>query len=277
MVDSQSILKHLTQEHFEFNLRGWKEPAAPFFAPSPEHTEMVAERGAILALHPERHLVYLPGAADLANEACSMAQAYQPTFQPAALHESSLEACLRQLGEHWEADFILCRKDPHGQILMEAAAVCFPSYWLPEEKIGLPIEAIHDPVPGLNASIGHKIHNLLDRLPTGYAWSRANWGLAASPERNQHPLCGVPRLHAEIPLEQIWLRMEYQALVRMPLTGGILFGIRPFSYPLLSLQNNPQAARAIAGQLVSMPVEMQMYKGIRPVTERVAAFLAAIA
>lgn len=274
MVDSVSILEHLTQEHFEFNLRGWKEPAAAFFAASHEHAEIVAQRCSILALHPERHLVYQPSAADLALEALAMAQAFEPAHPPALQPGSSLEDHLRTLGEHWEADFILCRKDSKESILMEAAAVCFPSYWRPEEKLGLPIETIHAPVPGLNASIGMKIHNLLDRLPVGYTWSRANWGFSTSSERNQHPLTGVARLSVETPVDQIWLRIEYQALVRMPITGGILFGIRPFSYPLQALRDKPQAARAVAGQLLTMPEEMQIYKGIWPVAARAAAWLA---
>ncbi len=267
-----ALLERINDPEFEFNLRGWKEPARGFFAPSPHRAELLAERRHWLAHNPERHLVYLPTAADMVLETIELARIFDPAFMPPAGAEPP--ELLKSLGQHWECDLILCRTPLGGQMSMEAGVVCFPSYWAPEEKIGLPVWDVHAPVPGLNAAIGHKIDHLLNRLPPGSAWLRLNWGLSASAERNQHPLHRLPRLTGATPIESIWLRLEHQALLRLPVTAGVLFGIQLYSFSMPALRAKPAAASAVAGQLRSMPLEMRVYKGIHHVASRVADWLA---
>ena len=269
-IPPASLLERISRPEFEFNLRGWKEPAAAFFAPTPAHEDALAERRRWLAQNPERYRVYLPESADLVQEAADFARTLDPAFTPGA--GSDLPAQLKRLGEHWECDLILCRKNPGGRMRMEAGVVCFPSAWAPEEKLGLPIFDVHAPVPGLNAAIGDKIDHLLERLPPGSAWLRVNWGLSASPERNQHPRRGLSRLTGATPIESIWLRLEHQALLRLPATGGLLFGIHLHNFSLKELRGKP-VGLAVAGQLRSMPLEMQVYKGIQDVAQRVADWL----
>lgn len=266
-----SLVDRISAETFEFTLRGWKEPAAQFFAPTPTRDEILAERRRWLTECPQRCLVYTPDALDLAQEAQSLAHSWNPSFPVAPT--SGLPGILYSLGLHWEVDFILCCPDPGGKFRMDAGVVCFPSYWSPEEKVGLPVEQVHAPVPGLNAVLGPKIENLLGRLPPGKAWMRLNWGLSASAERNQHPLRGLPHLEATTPIEGIWLRLEHQALVRLPVTSGVLFGIQLYSLPLVDLRHKPAVAQALAGQLRSMADEMQVYKGIQHTASRVAGWL----
>ena len=78
--------------------------------------------------------------------------------------------------------------------LFFARAVCFPSSWRPEEKNGLPVHAIHSPVPTLNKNLGARIDKFLANLEPGKAWERSNWGLSRSAELNQHPTRDIPRL-----------------------------------------------------------------------------------
>ena len=68
-----------------------------------------------------------------------------------------------------------------------AGAICFPSSWAPEEKLGLPVHTIHDPVPTLNEQLGVRIGKFLAGIRPGKAWERVNWGLSGSPGLNQHP------------------------------------------------------------------------------------------
>lgn len=271
MSFQQLLQEHLTQTRFAFALRGWKEPPGEFFRATPEREVILAERRRWFEEEPKRYLFHTPLAVNLIAEACGLACQFDPALTPP--EGAAPEKQLRWLGEHWEPDILLCCKKADGQISMEAGAICFPSHWAPETKIGLPIEALHAPVPGLNAAIGMPIFNLLDRLPAGYAWLRLNWGLSASPERNQHPSRGLPRLSASTPMEAIWLRVEHQALLRLPVSSGILFGIRVQSLPLPSLRGMPGVARAVAGQLRNMPLEMQSYKGIQEMAGRVAEWL----
>ena len=114
--------------------------------------------------------------------------------------------------------------------------MCFPSSWRPEEKIGLPVHAIHTPVPTLNENLGSRIDKFLANLEPGKAWERSNWGLSRSAELNQHPTRDVPRLIPPISDSEAWIQIEDQVLYRLPQSGALLFGIRLVNVSLAELK-----------------------------------------
>lgn len=267
------LLALFQAEHFSFQLRGWKGEAKPFFAASPERAEIVAERKRWLSESPTHHLIAAPSATDLLQEAVALAAGWDGGFQlPQPISETSAEILTRKLGEHWEPDFLLLRKNRAGRFVLEAAAVCFPSMWTPEQKSGQTLESIHSPVPDLNTELGEKIHTLLEKLSPDAAWHRVNWGFAGSNERNQHPWRQLPHLTKETSEENVWLRIEMQALIKLPETGGILFGIQIYHVPFSAVRAH-MAARRIALQLQTMPEAMRRYKGVEAVADRLAASL----
>ena len=77
-------------------------------------------------------------------------------------------------------DLVVMRRTEAGWVLA-AAALHFPSAWRLSEKIGRPLHAVHEPVPGYaegtrNAAL---IERMLDRLPPGTIVARGNWSLHA--------------------------------------------------------------------------------------------------
>jgi hypothetical protein len=140
--------------------------------------------------------------------------------------------------------------------------VCFPSSWRFEEKVGKPLEVIHTPVPHLNEQLASPIHNFLSRIKPGAAWCRANWGLSRSPELNQHPARGLPKLRPPLREDEVWLRVEDQALIALPESRGVLFGIRMTVIPLAEVKRHPAAARGLARALRTMPDAMLDYKSL---------------
>jgi len=268
--EPEDLLDHLIDGRFGFSLRGWKAPADQFFTPSPDKTGILVERRRWLAEVPEKHLFYLPSGSGLVEETVKLARAWNPAAEPEGVFPRER---LRWLGETWEADFLLLKLGRDGQFRFEAGVVCFPSSWAPEEKLGKPISLIHSPVPGLNETIGDKIDRLLERLPPGQAWQRVNWGLSLSGEGNQHPYRKLPHLEAHTRPEDIFLRLEFQALVRLPQTGGILFGIQLYSFPAESIRNRRKTARTIAPHIRSMPDDMRYYKNIHLIADQFASWL----
>ena len=96
----------------------------------------------------------------------------------------------------------------------------------------------------------------------GTAWMRENWGMSHSPEWNQHPDRDLPKLHENVPTEEVWLRVEHQALVRLPETRAILFGIRIAVHPLSRVgQDRPLTERLLA-ELEEMPEDLARYKNL---------------
>ncbi|MEY4200163.1 MAG: hypothetical protein RLZZ265_1903 [Verrucomicrobiota bacterium] len=167
------------------------------------------------------------------------------------------------LGEFWEPDYLLLKPDAvTGRFHLVGGCVCFPSSWRFEEKVGKPLEVIHTPVPHLNDQLASPIHNFLGRIKPGAAWCRTNWGLSRSPELNQHPARGLPKLVPPLREDEVWLRVEDQALVALPESRGVLFGIRMTVIPLAEVKRHPTATRGLARALRTMPDAMLDYKSL---------------
>jgi len=128
-------------------------------------------------------------------------------------------------------------------------------------------------VPGLNANIGAGIHKFLTALKPGVASLRHNWGLSRSVELNQHPDRPLPRLDATVNVDEVWLRVEHQALVALPKSGGILFGIRVVNHSLVEVKADSVAATRLCRALETMSEEMARYKGLATARGRIVRLL----
>ncbi|MFO0694368.1 MAG: DUF3445 domain-containing protein [Polyangiales bacterium] len=246
---------------------------ADFFAPRAEDGPLLEARREALASHPERTLAFLPDAGAELAETAEVLEAADLARLPS---RGMPDALLRGLGGSFAPDLLVL--GPRGECLvLVAGAVCFPSSWSLEEKLGRTLPAIHAPVPGLEDSLGPAIARFLDALPVGDAYLRSNFGLAASAALDQHPLADVPRLGVGADLEEVHVRIEDQAFVRLPRTRGVLFGIRIRTFPLLALRDDRAALVGLRRALASMPEPMAAYKGLRevraPLVERLGALL----
>lgn len=250
----------LRPEDYQHRLRIARGDPAPFFQPWDPTGAILAERRHWLDTHPERHAPYLPEADPLVLDALEVLASFRPTQPPPP--STPPRSMWLSRSQTLEPDLILLAREPSGARMI-AGAVCFPSSWRPVEKIGRTLNEIHAAVPDLNNRLGHPIDTFLDRIAPGIAWFRANWGLTASPEWNQHPDRNLPRIPSVPDPAATLLRIEYQALLALPATRGLLFGIRIEHHPLTRLAaTQPAAAAALARALRSMPDDMAQYKGL---------------
>jgi hypothetical protein len=270
-----SLERLLPDQDFRFQVKFDRSSVREYFAPTPAHAEITAQRRRWLQLAPQTYAALLPEGVPLLEETIDLARA-EKTVDSTALAASdgtsAWDRCLG-LGMAWEPDFLLLQTQSDDRIRLLAACVCFPSSWRLEEKIGRPIEAIHGVVPGLNAAIGPQIHAFLAKLRPGTAWLRTNWGLSRSADLNQHPSRNIVPLDETVGPDEIWLRVEHQALAALPRTGGILFGIRIVNYSLRELLHDPVISSRLARALKTMPPEMVMYKNIARARDRVCQIL----
>lgn len=232
-----------------------------FFAPRAEDAPLLEERRRALASHPERTLAFLP---DAGAESAEVAELLGSLVALGGPTRGLPDSTWRALGSHLAPD-LLVLGDRDGRLVLVAGVVCFPSSWSLVEKLGRPLQAIHAPVPGLEEALGPAIERFLDSLPPGAVFLRSNFGLSASAALDQHPLADVPRLVAATALADVHVRIEDQAFVRLPRTGGVLFGIRIRTFPLLALRGDREALVGLRRALASMPEPMAAYKGLRDV------------
>lgn len=181
----------------------------------------------------------------------------------------------RSLSRRWPPDFLLLSKEDGYGFRFVGGSVCCPSGWAPEEKLGLGLESIHDPVPGLNGQLASHINTFLDRLRPGTSFERFNWGVAAVPDRNHHPLRGLPRLNRGFLLSKAWLRLEHQSFHALPGTGGIVFLIDLSVHSLEQVLADRETGFGFAHQLHSMSQEVAVYKGLDAVRDEWAQGLGA--
>ena len=239
-------------EDFRWSMSLRPGEAVDFFAPSALSDETLALRRKLLADHEVHYLLSPTSAADLVREALErIARWTGRTFIDG-----------REAGSELEPDWVLMRPDKEGRFRVEAGVVCFPSLWSLPEKAGLPIEAVHSPVPQLNEALGRQIGAFLGKLAPGTEWERENWGFSADGEFDHHPRLERERLTGAESLNEMWLRLERQLFARLP-GGGLLFGIRVSNHRLDELvAAEPGLATRIARALGTMPEETAEYKGI---------------
>jgi hypothetical protein len=243
------------------------DPAA-YFAATPEHAGILAERERWLRESPALYAGALEGSESV------VAAATAELTRWALIEARGAASDVASLGRQIEPDIVLLVKQPDGIFRVVAGCVCFPSSWAFAEKLGRPLDWIHAIVPGLNNSLGQPIARFLEKIQPGAAWERSNWGLSASPERNQHPTRKIPRLETPLDPEHVWLRMEDQILTILPETKALLFGIRIVSRSLAELrESEPQAAAGLRRALETLPDEMARYKNIAAVRSALVELL----
>lgn len=263
-------------EDFRLKMRFERGLPADFFSRSGEAEEVLEERRHWLDILPETCTAITTQGAPLIREVLQLANKWESLPSGSdigpVLSQPAISQC-HWLCERWETDFLVLLPDADGQFRLQGGALCFPSHWDLRSKMGSTVAEIHEPVPGLNDSLGKSIDGFLARIRPGISWERHNWGLTRSPELNQHPSRKLGRLDQTATLDQVWWRLEDQSLVALPESGGVLFGIRVTVHPLSDVRAHPAARAGLLQAIATMPDEMAAYKGILNAKQRICELL----
>jgi dimethylamine monooxygenase subunit A len=268
------IAQFLTDAPYRFSIAFGREKFQDFWGATVGHSQILTDRRKLLAHDHAKYLAALPEAAMALAEAEQIghdSKTLPEDLRATSEHSPSPTGKARFLGENWEPDYLVLRREPEA-VRLVAGCVCFPSSWSLEEKIGKPIEMIHEVVPALNATLGTQIRTFLERIKPGVSWTRNNWGLSRSAEWNQHPARKIPRLDDGVTLDEVFFRVEEQSLVALPQSNGVLFGIRLKVIPLAGNERTDQGLK-LAELLETMPEALAHYKGLSHARGRIARLL----
>lgn len=264
----------LPREPHRFHMAIRSGDAPRFFAPTPEHEALVAERARWLQASPGTYCQLRAEGYSPLEETIPLARQWGLCGGPespslaAGITDDAAEARCLALGRAWEPDFLLLSPGKDGVFRLAGGVVCFPSGWSLPEKMGRTVAEIHGAVPALNQQIGRQVDTFLGRTAPGSAWERANWGLSRGADLNRHPCRHLPELEEDTSLDHVYVRVEHQIFFRLPRTLGILFGIRLSLHPLEQLMVHPAAA-GLRQALESMPEPVAQYKGIHRIRSRI--------
>ncbi|MSU22328.1 MAG: DUF3445 domain-containing protein [Opitutus sp.] len=248
---------------YRFQLAMRRGEPREFFQPQDATGRVLAERARWLAAEPARHAALRPEGEPLLAEFAELCAGWKLTT----------EKTLLGLGAALEPDFLLLSPDATGAFCLRGGALCFPTGWALAEKIGHPLDFIHGAVPGLNAALASPIHQFLARLKPSTAFLRDNWGLTATDELNLHPARKLPPPDLPTGPDRLWLRVEHQALVALPHSGGVVFGLRIALHRLDHVARDPAAAAGLRRALATMPADVAVYKRLEMVRALVISWL----
>ncbi len=234
------------------------DEAKDFFAQQEATGAMVAERARWLGQDAEKYAAVLPAANPALEETEAMARTWGHLHDELITETETLLA----LGRVWEPDIVWMHPDHAGTHRLAGGVVCFPSAWALREKLGRTMAEVHAPVPGLNAELGRQIDTFLQKMTPDAVWRRENWSLSRDGALNHHPSHHRPRLDETITLDEVWLRLEHQLLMKLPLSGSVLFGIRVGVVPLREVMTDPVATARLARLVRTMSGEAAAYKGL---------------
>ncbi len=159
-------------------------------------------------------------------------------------------------------------------------AVCLPSRWAPEEKIGRHFAEVHGPVADNELLVTASAS--LGRLVTGdERWERFVWTIVADPHLHQHPAQagadwpGDDEADAEALVAAASFRSERQTFIPIAGSGQAIFTIHVDSVPLAQAVSGADAALRVHDALASMSPAVLAYRRLDAARDRLLAWLAA--
>jgi len=150
----------------------------------------------------------------------------------------------------------LCLMETDGAQRLIAASVCSPSYWNVQQKIGLSMAAIHQPVNTLQIKIGDQIQRFIQQAPLMTPFERSNWFVHGDRERLHLSAEG----NIAGPPEQWFLRSERETLCRLS-DDFLLFTINVRFAPLRDISQHPKALADLKTSLARFDLDEINYFG----------------
>lgn len=145
-----------------------------------------------------------------------------------------------------------------------AICFCFPSSWIPQERIGQTLADIHTPVAD-----GDRLRQMSQRIAQTMAdvaqgsFRRHVWTISNSGDLSQHPANKSNKVPANV--NDLWFRLETQTT--MPIGDGesSVFCVRVETEPLSTLWHNDQQRQTILDSINSMTDAVLEYKNLKEI------------
>ena len=291
-------------------------PGEPQLTPNELGDKALREKLAVLAAHPTRALVAAPAfdAAPALRALCLHASAEHPGAFIAEADRgwtalnlgwgvrgdavvgtgpASIGACLRALPEPWRLPGLLALAFAEDFAVVDASsgripwlAVCLPSSWAPEAKVGKHFTDVHAPVAD-NALLISAADHLMRLVTRPERWERFVWTISRHGTLAQHPLHGNAAswpdsdtgvdaaADAGALAAKAFFRTERQTFIPVPGFEQAVFTIHVENEPLASAIDSPAHARQLHDALESMSPAVLAYRGLTDVRGRLLAWLGA--
>lgn len=205
-----------------------------------------------------------------------------------AQHNAAPEigACLNALPPQWRLAGLLSLAFAEDFAVIDGRsahipwmAVCLPSHWAPETKVGRHFAEVHAPVADNHMLITASAH--LARLVTANVrWERYVWTITRHPRLHAHPahVDDAPwPSESDANSAQIaalsYFRTERQTFIPVPDLGMAMFTIHVDVRPLAAALTSASQAQQLHDAVASMSDAVLAYRSMTPVRDRLLAWL----
>lgn len=197
---------------------------------------------------------------------------------------AEIGACLAALPADWRLAGLLSLSFAEDYAVIDGAdgripwlAVCLPSHWAPEDKVGLHFAQVHAPVAENEALIAASDH--LARLVTGgERWERYVWTVTDDSRLHRHPRRTVatrwdPELTPAGLAEKAFFRTERQTFIPVPALHQAVFTIHVDVRPLPAAVTTRAEAERLRAALASMSPAVLAYRRLGAARDRLVTWL----
>ena len=197
-----------------------------------------------------------------------------------------LTRCLHGLPAGWRLAGLLCLTFLEDFAVVDGAsasipwiAVCLPSHWAPEDKVGRHFAEVHEPVAD-NAVLLRAGEHLMRIVCAPERWERFVWNVSRHPRLNAHPALADPApwsadAFANAAAPRAWFRSERQTFIPLPKQLQAVFTIAVDVLPLAQAIDSPARAQRLHDAVASMSEAVLAYRSLSAVREPLLAWLAA--
>jgi hypothetical protein len=196
--------------------------------------------------------------------------------EPTTLPHPPLEYITRQAPGDW---VVMDQRD--GDLWTEAGMVTSQADWSLDFDIGMTFKEWHGPVPlAHEMSVFDRALKYLLNLRLGAPVRRLNWTMTVHPRLDtspeNYPFWGPDRTRvtAANAGDLVHLRVELQALWRLPRSNAVVFSIRCYLMSVRELATIPKWARRVHRVLKTLHPALVDYKGLTRYRDSVVAWLA---
>ncbi|KAE8440807.1 hypothetical protein EG329_006563 [Mollisiaceae sp. DMI_Dod_QoI] len=267
---------HQTMSFVKMEPDWWLEVENTYVATIKERQSLFREYGSKL-------LDYMPGTELVCKELMEMCLLFYCARYPAyfSLSEDKKTFHNRLLGSTTEIkrfhplhvllnnvpeDFaIVLRNEEDGMYYFRAGVICSSLGWNVGTKIGMQLKDIHAPIPDYKEKMSFSMDRYFSKMPVNAPIQRGSWGLEVGTPLFMPPGHPHEKLreiqNPNLKIEECNLRVDWQTLRRLPLSGGIVFNFTALFTPMTEFRDEPYIPALVTKILKEGKKSLMEYKG----------------
>lgn len=250
----------------------------------------IQQRKTLYAQHGTDVLNALPGSELACKEIMEMALQFLCTRYPHYFHlspnkqtfynsilstETNLSTTppLHVLLENVPEDFaIMQRSFTTGRYVLRAGVICSAIGWNLGTKINKHLSEIHTPIPDYKEKMEFSMERFFTKMASFSPIQRGSWGLEVDeplyiPPESMHSRFPAKsgekekEKEVELGIDRIHLRVDWQTLRRIPLSGAIVFNFKALFTPVESFRHEPHIPALLLKIMQDGKKSLLEYKG----------------